>query len=92
DVLEELREEVRRALKHRATERREQATQTPATLDTEEQALVALLLSRHDAVDLELILDELSVPIDRALAALARLEVKGRVTRLSGGLYHARRD
>jgi len=89
DVLEELREEVREALKHRATARRVRATQP---LDAEEQALVALLLSRHDALDLDLILDELSLPIDRALAALARLEVAGRVTRLPGGLYHARRD
>ena len=91
DVLEELRDEVREALKHRATDRREQARQTPVTLDTEEQALVALLLSRHDALDLDLIVGELSLPIDRALAALARLEITGRVTRLPGGLYHAKR-
>jgi len=91
DVLEELRDEVREALKHRATERRERAPGTPSTLDTEEQALVTLLLSRHDALDLDLILDELSLPVDRVLAALARLELSGRVTRLPGGLYHVRR-
>jgi len=91
DVLEELRDEVREALKHRATERREPAPSRLDALDAEEQALVTLLRSRHDALDLDLILDELSLPIDRALAALARLEMTGRVTRLPGGLYHAKR-
>jgi DNA processing protein len=92
DVLEELRDEVREALRHRATGRRDETAPTPAAFDAEERALVALLLSRHDALDLDLILDELSLPVDRALAALARLEMTGRVTRLPGGLYHARRD
>jgi DNA processing protein len=91
DVLEELRDEVREALKHRAADGRAQAPDTPDPLDSEERALVALLRSRHDALDLDLILDELSLPIDRALAALARLEVAGRVTRLPGGLFHAKR-
>ncbi len=91
DVLEELREEVRAALKHRAPERREHAPATSDTLDTEEQALVALLLSRHEALDLDFILDRLSLPVDRALAALGRLVVMGRITRLAGGLYHAKR-
>ncbi len=89
DVLEELREEVREALKHRAIERRPPSL---AALDSEERALVELLQSRHDALDLDVILDELSLPIDRAIAALARLEIEGRVTRLPGGLYHARRS
>jgi DNA processing protein len=95
DVLEELRVEVREALKHRAPERREERRERSAdggTLDAEEQAVVALLLASHDALDLDLILDELSLPVDRALAALGRLEVMGRVTRLPGGLYHASRD
>jgi DNA processing protein len=91
DVLEELRVEVREALKHRATERRGQAPGTLDTLDTEERALVALLLSRHDPLDLDQILDEVSLSVDRVLAALARLELSGRVTRLPGGLYHVRR-
>jgi DNA processing protein len=89
DVLEELRDEVREALKHRAIERREPAR---GALDAEEGAIVALLRSRHDALDLDVILFELSLPIDRALAALGRLEVAGRVLRLPGGLYHARGD
>jgi DNA processing protein len=92
DVLEELRDEVREALRHRATGRRDETARAPAAFDAEERALLALLLSRHDALDLDLILDELSLPVDRALAALARLEMTGRVTRLPGGLYHARRD
>jgi len=91
DVLEELRYEVREALKHRATGRRDETAQGPAAFDAEERALVTLLLSRHDALDLDFILDELSLPVDRALAALARLEMTGRVTRLPGGLYHAKR-
>ncbi len=89
DVIEELREEVREALKHRAIVRRGPAF---GELDAEEKAVVALLRSRHDPLDLDFILDELSLPIDRTLAALARLEVSGRVLRLPGGLYHAKRD
>jgi len=91
DVLEEFREEVRAALKHRAHERRGRSSES-VEIDAEERAVVAILLARHQALDLDFILDELSLPIDRALAALGRLEVKGRVTRLAGGLYHARRD
>jgi DNA processing protein len=91
DVLEELRDEVREALKYRATERRERSA-GGGTLDAEEQAVVALLLASHDALDLDRILDELSLPVDRALAALGRLEVMGRIARLPGGHYHARRD
>ena len=89
DVLEELREEVREALKHRATERPPTGTES---FDSEEQALMALLRSRHDALDLDSILDALPLPIERAIAALARLEVKGGITRLPGGLYHGRRN
>ena len=89
DVFEELREEVREALKHRAIERRPPSL---AALDSEERALVELLQSRHEALDLDVILDAISLPIDRAIAALARLELEGRVTRLPGGLYHARRS
>jgi DNA processing protein len=89
DVIEELREEVREALRHRAPVAREPATEA---LDSEERALLTLLRARHDALDLDSILDSLPLPVDRALAALSRLEVQGRVTRLPGGLYHARRD
>ncbi len=88
DVLEELRDETREALKHRATA---PVSPSPATVDSEERAIVDLLHSRHDALDLDVILDSLSLPIDRAIAALGRLEIAGRVTRLPGGLYHARR-
>jgi DNA processing protein len=90
DVLEELRDEVREALKHRATERRERSA-GGGTLDAEEQAVVALLLASHDALDIDRILDELSLPVDRALAVLGRLEVMGRIARLPGGHYHASR-
>jgi DNA processing protein len=89
DVLEELRDEVREALKHRATER---VSPSSAALDSEERAIVDLLHSRHDTLDLDVILDHLSLPIDRAIAALGRLEIAGRVTRLPGGLYHAKRS
>jgi DNA processing protein len=88
DVLEELRSEVREALSHRATKR---LPSSAAALDSEERLLVELLLSRHEPLDLDVILDELSLPIERAIAALARLEIEGRVARLPGGLYHARR-
>jgi DNA processing protein len=88
DVLEELREEVREALKHRATEQRLPESEN---LDSEEQALLKLLRAHHDALDLDSILDALALPVGRALAALSRLEVKGRVSRLPGGLYHSRR-
>ncbi len=87
-VLEEFRDEVREALKHRATER---VSPSSGALDSEERAIVELLHSRHDALDLDVILDHLSLPIDRAIAALGRLEIAGRVARLPGGLYHAKR-
>lgn len=89
DVLEELREEVRGALKHRATAPRSKETEN---LDSEEQPILRLLRAHHDALDLDSMLDALSLPVDRALAALSRLEVKGHVTRLPGGLYHARQN
>jgi DNA processing protein len=88
DVLAELRDEVRDALRHRATKR---PAPSDGALDSEERALVDLLQSRHEAVDLDVILDELSLPIERAIAALARLEIEGRVARLPGGLYYAKR-
>lgn len=90
DVLEELREEVRAALKHRAPERQGSSSES-VEIDAEERAVVAILLAQHEALDFDFILDRLRLPVDRALAALGRLEVKGRVTRLPGGLYHARR-
>jgi DNA processing protein len=86
DVLEELRDEVRAALEHRVIEQR-----APETLDADERAILTLLLSRHETLDLDSILDALSLPIDRALATLSRLELGGRVRRLPGGTYHARR-
>jgi DNA processing protein len=86
DVLEELREEVRTALEHRAIE-----PEAPETLDADERAVITLLRSRHDALDLDSILDALAFPIDRALATLSRLELSGRVRRLPGGLFHLRR-
>jgi DNA processing protein len=92
DVLEEFREEVREALKQRATERREPMPDEPDKLDSEERALLTLLRSHHDALDLDSILDGLPLPVDRAIAALSRLEVEGRIARLPGGLYHARRS
>jgi DNA processing protein len=89
DVVEELRSEVRAALKQRAVERREGEADA---VDAEERALVELLQSFHDAVDLDSILDALGLPIDRALAALGRLEVAGRIRRHPGGLYQASRE
>jgi DNA processing protein len=88
DVLEELRDEVREALRHRAPAAREPMVEA---LDTEERSLIQLLKARHDALDLDSILDALPLPVDRALAALSRLEVKDLVTRLPGSLFHARR-
>jgi DNA processing protein len=88
DVLEELREEVRAALEHRARERPEASGEG---LDPDERALAALLESRHEPLDLDSILERLALPIDRALSALGRLELMGRLTRLPGGLYHGRR-
>ena len=89
DVLEELRDEVREALNQRAAK---QPSRSRASLDSEERLLVELLESRHEPLDLDVILDELSLPIERAIAALARLEIEGRVVRLPGSLYHARRS
>ncbi len=91
DVLEELREEVREALRHRATRQPEPTSETSEPLGAEEKGILKLLRTRHAALDLDAILDSLPLPIDRALAALGRLELAGRIARLPGGLYHARR-
>ncbi|MGH9322473.1 MAG: DNA-processing protein DprA, partial [Vicinamibacteria bacterium] len=91
DVLEELRPEVREALRHKA-KASPSASEERSRLDPEEQAIVTQLLSTHEALDLDQILDRLALPIDRALAALGRLELSGRVRSLTGGLFRAKRD
>jgi len=86
DVLEELRDDVRAALEQRSIGER-----VPEALDADERAVLTLLRSRHEPLDLDSILDALSLPIDRALSTLSRLELGGCVRRLPGGAYHARR-
>ncbi len=93
DVIEELRAEVQAALKpgpsapvagsHPATDR-----------DPDERAVLDRLRLTHEALDLDAILDAMADPsltTDRAIAALVRLEMSGRVTSLPGGLYRATR-
>jgi DNA processing protein len=93
DVLEELREEVRAALKAKARAQPLETEEPDRSIDPEEQALLRLLRSRRDRpLDLDAILDELALPVDRTIAALARLELKGRARRAPGGLYHVASD
>jgi DNA processing protein len=87
DVIEELRGEVREALRHRSTA---SGARTAGALDPEERAILEIFHSRHHPLDLEGLLDAAALPVDRALATLARLEVAGRVERLPGGLYHSK--
>jgi DNA processing protein len=91
DVLDELRTEVRDALRERRTApstRRAGGTD----LDPEERSILTELRSTHEALDLDELLANLPLPVERALAALSRLELAGRVDALPGGLYRARRD
>jgi DNA processing protein len=89
DVLEELRAEVRDAL-----EERRRAPSAPragaSDLDAEERSILKELLSTHEALDLDSVLARLPLPVERALAALCRLEIEGLVAALPGGLYRAR--
>jgi DNA processing protein len=86
DVLEELPLAVRDAL---APIRR--AGDASGELDEEERAVLARLSDSHDALDLDQILSAVPLAVDRAIAALTRLQVLGRVASLAGGLYRARR-
>jgi DNA processing protein len=93
DVLDELREEVRAALKARAAATPRETGGLAGPLDPEAGAVLRLLQSRRDRpLDLDSILDELRLPVDRTIAALARLELKGWARRGPGGLYHAAKE
>ncbi|HSF17746.1 MAG TPA: DNA-processing protein DprA [Vicinamibacteria bacterium] len=84
-VLEELREEVREALRLKA------APGTAATapeLDEDEDAVLkALRKSLARPLDVDEILDTVRLPTERTLAALCRLEVARRVRRHPDGRY-----
>jgi DNA processing protein len=93
DVIEELRTEVREALRPVASSLAEDA-RGPAPVDPDEARVLACLRSTHDALDLDAIVDALgddALGIERAIAALVRLEMSGRVATLPGGLYRAKR-
>jgi DNA processing protein len=89
DVLDELRPEVKDALGERRLA-------PPARrggggdLDPEERSILATLSSTHEALDLDSVLAHLPLPVERALAALCRLELRGLVATVPGGLYRAR--
>jgi DNA processing protein len=93
DVIEELRAEVRAALKPEPgspVRDREEAKR----LDPDERAVLSQLQTTQEALDLDAILDgvaDRAFTTDRALAALVRLETSGRVSTLPGGLYRAKR-
>ncbi len=84
DVIEELRPEVRALLK--GTEASEGKKLSPA-LDDEERSILERLNEVERALDLDELLDGLALTVDRALAALCRLEVKGAIWSLPGGLF-----
>ncbi len=84
DVIEELRPELRALLK--GTEASEGKKLNPA-LDDEERSILERLNEVERALDLDELLDGLALTVDRALAALCRLEVKGAIWSLPGGLF-----
>jgi DNA processing protein len=92
DVLEELRSEVRDALVERRRATSSTGTPSASDLDPEARSVLAELLSTEEGLDLDRILARLPLRIERALAALCRLELEGLVAALPGGLYRARRD
>jgi DNA processing protein len=96
DVIEELRAEVRDALRPEPSSRGGKAPGPAAAVpDPDERAVLASLGSTHEALDLDAILDAPEgggLTTDRAIAALVRLEMTGRVASLPGGLYRAKRD
>ena len=89
DVIEELRPELRALLK--GTEASEGKQFSPA-LDDEERSILARLNEVERALDLDELLDGLALTVDHALAALCRLEVKGAIWSLPGGLFQKKSD
>lgn len=86
DVLEELRPDIRALLNTRAkatTSSRDEA------LDDTERSILEHLVEIQEAVHLDTLLDHVDVSVDRAMAALCNLEVKGRIWSLEGGRYQA---
>ena len=83
DVLDELRPEVRELL----SEIRASSAAPRAGLDDVERRILAEL---ETALDVDGLLERVELPIDRVLAALTSLEVKGLVWSLPGGMYQSK--
>ncbi|HXV60918.1 MAG TPA: DNA-processing protein DprA [Vicinamibacteria bacterium] len=84
-VLEELREDVREALRIKASPR---TAPTAPELDEDENAVVrALRQSLTRPLDVDELLEAVALPTERTLAALSRLEVARRVRRHPDGRY-----
>lgn len=87
DVLEELRPEIRALLR---TRRPASKPASDDALDPTESTVLDYLIHRQETVDLDSLLDELSLRVDEALAALSNLEVKEKIWSLPGGLWQVR--
>jgi len=87
DVLEELRPEIRALLR---TRRSATGRANDEALDDVERSVLEHLINRHEAVDIDSLLENLEMSVDQALAALCRLEVKEKIWSLAGGLWQAR--
>ena len=93
DVLDELRPDIRELLSSRTKSTVTETETLPVDvdeIDEVEREILRELKMANRAIDVDSILERLEIPTDRALAALCRLEVKGLIWSLAGGLYQAR--
>ena len=86
DIIDELRSDVRALLQ---TRERPPSTNNEA-LDDTERKLLAKLVEAQTALDVDTLIDRAELPVPTTLAALSRLEVKGRIWSLAGGLYQVK--
>jgi DNA processing protein len=84
DVIDELRPELRALLRPNGEPA---GTESGAALDDEERSILTRLSETERALDLDELLDGVALTVDRAVAALSRLEIKGAIWSLPGGLY-----
>jgi DNA processing protein len=84
DVIGELRPELRALLRAPGGATGEAVE---GDLDEDERSVLGRLKETERALDLDELLEGIALTVDRALAALCRLEVKGAIWRLPGGLF-----
>jgi DNA processing protein len=89
DIIDELRPNIRKELSFRTPEKEGSSAGT-GDLQGDEARVFEVLVARG-AVDAERLVMMAQMPVDRVMAALVALEIKGRVRAFVGGIYGARK-